>query len=58
MSAGPLLYRCENCGAEFDIPIVREWSEWHGDGPPEQWAEFACPECGSIEVNPLSVWEE
>ena len=40
-------YICEDCGAIFDEPEVRRWTENHGNGIVEDWAMDICPVCGS-----------
>lgn len=44
-------YKCKDCGSVFDEPTVLRWTENHGDGMLEQWAEYHCPECGGTEVD-------
>ena len=46
-----MLYRCDNCGARFREPTIMRWTENHGDGMLERWAEYHCPVCGSDEVD-------
>ena len=50
------IFTCSDCGARFTDPTVLRWTENHGDGMLEQWAEYHCPICGSAEVD--EDWED
>lgn len=43
------MYRCNWCGATFEEPDLRRYTEWHGEFP-EPWAVNVCPECGGEEI--------
>lgn len=49
------MYKCRECGSEFDEP--RKWAERHGFpyGPFEHWS--ACPYCGSCDYDDAYVVE-
>lgn len=46
-------YVCEDCGAIFDEPEVKRWTENHGSEMQEAWAIPVCPECGSEEFEEI-----
>lgn len=43
------MYRCDLCGAEFDMPVSRRWSEARPDGFREPFCQAVCPRCGAEE---------
>ena len=49
------IYKCRECGAEFDEP--RRWVERHGftNGPFEHWS--ACPCCDSCDYGDAYIVE-
>ena len=49
------IYKCRECGAEFDEP--HRWVEHHGFtyGPMERWS--ACPCCGSCDYDDSYIVE-
>ena len=49
------IYKCRECGAEFDEPY--HWVEHHGFtyGPVERWS--ACPCCGSCDYDDSYIVE-
>lgn len=58
-----MIYKCRNCGEEFDEPY--RWVETHGFtyGPFEHWS--ACPNCKSTDYDyahivqsELELWAE
>lgn len=52
------MYRCDLCGAEFDQPVFRRWSEARPDGFREPFCQAVCPRCGAEEQYFEEVWED
>lgn len=44
------MYLCGWCGAAFDRPAARRWSEPRPDGYRERFCQAVCPVCGSDEL--------
>jgi DNA-directed RNA polymerase subunit RPC12/RpoP len=53
------IYKCAECKARFDEPIVNTWKEKHefwGAICYEDFSEAICPECGSEDFD--EIWED
>lgn len=52
------MYRCDLCGAEFDQPVFRRWSEARPDGFREPFCLAVCHRCGAEEQYFEEVMED
>ena len=50
------MYKCRECGYEFDEPHVYYESHGFTNGPSERWSE--CPHCGSCDYGDTYVVEQ
>lgn len=53
------IYKCQDCRARFEEPIVTEWKEKHefwGAICYEDFREATCPECGGEDFE--EIWED
>ncbi len=56
------MYKCYDCGAVFEQPIIKEWDESRGEfwGMPccEHMVEWHCPCCDSDDIDEYNEEDE